>query len=150
MPKYQFCSCFSGGWMCLKAPPSVASVHFTIRPLSTTCSNLTLSLSLGCVTVTDILLFVLLCLHTSAWWIGVLHGRQHAGLAPRVGSYAVLQRIRVIAWYLGLLVIACTSLSCDTDVLLSLCTPFPLPWHATWTLSDAAWRHFLCATLQHF
>jgi hypothetical protein len=86
---------------------------------------LSLSLSLGCVTVTDILLFVLLCLHTSAWWIGVLHGRQHAGLAPRVGSYAVLQRIRVIAWYLGLLVIACTSFLVTP---MSYC-PFALPFH---------------------
>jgi hypothetical protein len=47
MPNYQFCSCFSGGWMCLKAPPSVASINFTIRPHST-CSNLPLSLVCHC------------------------------------------------------------------------------------------------------
>jgi hypothetical protein len=69
MPKYRFCPCFSGGWMCLKAPPSATTVHLAIRPHSTSSNP---HLPLRRVTVTGTLLSVWLCLHAFVWGLDLL------------------------------------------------------------------------------
>jgi len=72
-------------------------------------------------------------------------------VADTLHSFWLRLHLHASGCCLDLLAIACTSLSGDDDLLLPLCTPFPWRWPATGTpsVSDAASRYFLCATLQH-